>query len=165
MMTHLTVPAMVTALLLSHNALAEEFGTFEEARELLNRATAAVKADKQQAFEKFNGNDPRYRDRDLFVFCFDAMQGRFVAHEAMVSHNVRDLRDSRGKPYGESMLAAADENRVTEVTYLAPFPGTTSHVPKRAFLKRIDDYVCGVSAYLYNGPGSPSEYVVGSSPH
>ena len=51
MMTHLTVPAMVTALLLSHNALAEEFGTFEEARELLNRATAAVKADKQQALK------------------------------------------------------------------------------------------------------------------
>jgi hypothetical protein len=49
-MTHLTVPAMVTALL-SHNALAEEFGAFEEARELLNRATAAVKADKQQALK------------------------------------------------------------------------------------------------------------------
>ena len=82
-----------------------------------------------------------------------------------MSHNVRDLRDYRGKPYGESMLAAADENRVTEVTYLAPFPGTTSPVPKRAFLKRIDDYVCGVSAYLYNGPGSPNEYVVDSLPH
>jgi len=40
------------------------------------------------------------------------MQGRFVAHEAMVSHNVRDLRDYRGKPYGESMLAVADESRV-----------------------------------------------------
>src|SRR4051794_33262003 len=163
-MTRFSVLATMTALLLSHNALAEEFGTFEEAQALLNRAITAVKADKQRAFEKFNNNDPRYRDRDLFVFCFDAMQGRFVAHEAMVSHNVRDLRDYRGKPYGENMLAAAEETRVAEVTYVAPFPGTTSHVPKRAFFKRVDEYVCGVSAYLYNGPGSPNEYVVGSSP-
>ena len=73
-MTHLTVPAMVTALLLSHNALAEEFGTFEEARELLNRATAAVKADKQQAFEKFNRNDPRYRDRSSLSLWNDAQR-------------------------------------------------------------------------------------------
>jgi signal transduction histidine kinase len=163
-MTHLNGLAMATALLLSHTALAQEFGTFEEARELLNRATAEVRADKQRAFDKFNHNDPRYRDRDLFVFCFDVIEGRFVAHEAMVSHNVRDLRDYRGKPYGESMLAAAEENRVAEVTYLAPFPGTTSHVPKHAFVRRIDDYVCGVSAYLYNGPGGPNQYI-GSSPH
>ena len=59
-MTHLTVPAMVTALLLSHNALAEEFGTFEEARELLNRATAAVKADKRVRKFLIPPEDPGY---------------------------------------------------------------------------------------------------------
>ena len=70
MMTHPTVPAMVTALLLSHNALAGEFGTFEEARELLNRATAAVKADKQLAFEKINvfGSCPGRLILEYFIF-------------------------------------------------------------------------------------------------
>src|SRR3954453_13650068 len=119
-MTRFSVLATMTALLLSHNAWAEEFGTFEEAQALLNRAITAVKADKQGAFEKFNNNDPRYRDRDLFVFCFDALQGLFGPHDAMVSHNVRDLRDYRDNPYGETMFAEADETRLPEVTYVAP---------------------------------------------
>jgi hypothetical protein len=155
---------VAAAILLSQDASATEFGTFEEARELLSRAIIALKADKQRAFEKFNANDPNYRDRDLFVFCFDAADGRLVAHEALVSHNVRELRDHKGKSYGESMLATAGKDHIAELTFLAPFPGTTLHVPKRAFFTRVDDHVCGVSAYLYNGPGTPNEYVPGSSP-
>src|SRR3954464_12767678 len=41
-MTRFSVLATMTALLLSHNAWAEEFGTFEEAQALLNRAITAV---------------------------------------------------------------------------------------------------------------------------
>jgi hypothetical protein len=138
-------------------ARSEEFGTIAEARLMLERAVVEVGIDKGRAFEMFNGNHPKFRDRDLFVFCFRTEDGKFTAHEALVTHDVRQLRDQAGLPLGARMFTEAREGMVSEIRYVSPFPGTTSLVPKRAFVTRVDNHVCGVSAYLYNGPGGPVE--------
>ena len=162
---HLYAFALAATLLVSAaKAEAEEFGTIEEAKTMLDRAIVQVKADKSRAFEMFNSSDPRFHDRDLFVFCFGARDGKFTAHESMVTHDVRKLSDSAGRLFGERMFAEAREGHTLEISYLSPFPGTTFHVPRRAFVTRAADQICGVSAYVYNGPGSPNEYV-GSSPY
>ena len=75
---------------------ASEFGSADEAKTMLNRAIIEVRADRLAAIEKFNRNETPFRDRDLFVFCFNAGDGRFTAHEAMVSWEVRNLRDAKG---------------------------------------------------------------------
>ena len=72
---------------------AGEFGTPEEAQAMLKRAVIEVKKDKLAAIESFNRNDRSFRDRDLFVFCFNGSDGKFTAHEAFVSHDVRKLHD------------------------------------------------------------------------
>ena len=151
-----TVCGILAVIAATGIAPAQEFGTFEQAKAMLQRAASEVEADKQRAFASFNANDPRFRDRDLFVFCFGA-DGKFSAHEALVSKDVRELSDKRGTRYGEAMFRAATAKQITEVSYLAPFPGTTSQVPKKAFVLRIGEHVCGVSAYVYNGPGTPIE--------
>ena len=74
---------------------AAEFGTAEEAKAMLERAISEVKANKLSAIDKFNHNDWPFRDRDLFVFCFNANDGRFTAHEALVAQDVRNLRYRR----------------------------------------------------------------------
>ena len=135
-------------------ACSQEFGTFAEAKALLERAVVEVRADRVRAFETFNSNHPRFRDRDLFVFCFGAEDGKFTAHEAMVAHDVRDMNDLAGRSFGAKMFAEAREGAISEIAYLWSFPGSTSRVPKRAFVTRVGADVCGVSAYLYNGPGS-----------
>lgn len=145
-------------------AKSEEFGTVDEARLMLERAVVEVRTDKPRAFQMFNSNHPQFRDRDLFVFCFGAEDGKFTAHEAMITHDVRELHDHSGFAFGAKMLTEAREGKVTEIRYVSPFPGTTWHVPKRAYVMRVADQVCGVSAFVYNGPGSPNEYV-GSSPY
>ena len=142
----------LTIMTMSNVAFSEEFGSVEEAKSMLLRAIDEVKSDKLPAFGKFNANAPGFRDRDLFVFCFRVIDGKFTAHEAFVTLDVRNLRDPQGTAYGEKMFAAAKEGQITEVLYVSPFPGTSWQVPKRAFVSRIDDHVCGVSAYLYNGP-------------
>lgn len=147
----------LVATTISLPAKSQEFGTLDEAKLMLARAVAEVKADKARAFQTFNHNDPRFRDRDLFVFCFGAEDGKFTAHEAMVSHDVRELHDSAGLSFGARMFAEAREGKVSEIAYVSPFPGTMSRVPKRAFVTRVEDHVCGVSAYLYNGPGTMVE--------
>ena len=137
-----------TLLALSTAAMAgPEYGSTEGARAMLDRAVSAVKFDKNLAIDRFNHNDPQFRDRDLFVFCFNSGDGRFTAHEAMVSHDVRRIRDSAGHSIGDVMYRAAVEDAVVEVTYASPRPGLTATARKRAFITRVTDQVCGVSVY------------------
>jgi hypothetical protein len=138
----------------SVKATEAEFGTPDEARAMLIRAAAAMKADKTGAIDKFNYNDAQFRDRDLFVFCFNRHDGKFTAHEAFVGWDVRTLRDPNGKAFGAEIYADAQADRITEVSFTSPQPSSTKLAVKRAYVMRIGDQVCGVSAYQFNGQGS-----------
>lgn len=145
----LTLLAALTSAFFSGFAAAHgsEFASSEEARAMLERAILAVKVDKFGAIGKFNHNDPGFRDRDLFVFCFNASDGKFTAHEAMVSQDVRTLRDFAGNPFGEQIYRNAKEGQIMEVAYVWPMPGSTRYVLKSAYVARAGDQVCGVSVY------------------
>jgi cytochrome c len=144
------VTLLVSATLLS-GASSAEFGTTEEARGLLERAVTAVKKDPAAAIRSFNYNAEPFRDRDLFVFCFNGRDGKFTAHEAFVGWDVRTLRDAHGKAFGAEMYSDARDSLVTEVSFESPLPGSTKLAPKRAYVIRIGDQVCGVSAYQFSG--------------
>ena len=79
------------------------------------RAVAEVKRDKLAAIDRFNNNDALFRDRDLFVFCFNVENGKYTAHEAMVSHDVRAFRDANGEPVGQRMYEIAAEGKTVSV--------------------------------------------------
>ena len=132
----------------SARAFAAEYGGAYEAKAMLTRAVAALKADKAGAIRKFNNNDPQFRDRDLFVFCLNTRDGRYTAHEAMVGQDARKLVDGAGRDYGRLIYANAADEQMTNVDYMSPIPGSTKLVPKRAFVTRVGDQVCGVSTYL-----------------
>ena len=144
----LTTPALASGIIDSQS----EYGTPEEAQAMLTRAIGAVKADKTAAINRFNHNDPSFRDRDLFVFCFNSRDGKLTAHEAFVGSDVRALVDRAGKHFGGEMFAAPADGRLTEVAYLSTVPGKFSQALKRAYVTRIGDQVCGVSAYLLKNP-------------
>jgi hypothetical protein len=149
-----SVCALVATVTLSTGlAAAEQFGTPDEAKAMLVRAVATLKADQQAAIIKFNHNDPNFRDRDLFVFCFNGHDGKFTAHEAFVGSDVRGLADRVGTQFGAEMFAAPAEARIIEVAYLSPLPGSVGQAPKLAYVVRIGDQVCGVSAYALNKSG------------
>ena len=132
---------------------ADEFGTAAEARAMLERAIPAMKQDKAAAINSFNHNVTAFRDRDLFVFCFNGKDGKYTAHEAMIGRDVRGFRDAKGRPVGQRMYEiAADgkaDGKVVSVDYMSPVPGSTELALKRAYLTRVGDQVCGVSAYEF----------------
>ena len=66
------VVASAAALILSTVAFAQtaQYGTAEEARVMLEKAVAAVKADKTKALDIFS--EGGFKDRDLYVFCANA---------------------------------------------------------------------------------------------
>ncbi len=139
------ISAVLTAV--SFTASASDWGSSNEARAMLDRAAAEMRLDKQTAITKFNHNDSQFRDRDLFVFCFNRADGKFTAHEAFVSWDVRDLHDWWGDPFGQRLYLLAEEGKVAEVTYYSPKPGFTTLATKISYVTVVGDQACGVSAY------------------
>jgi len=141
--------AFIASVLSGSGALSDEFGSAIQAQALLKRAVGEIQIDKLKAISEFNYNDARFRDRDLFVFCFNRGDGKFTAHEAMVSWDVRNLRDMVGKPFGEEMYEQAKDGQVSEVTFTSPIPGTTQMALRVAYVTAVRDQVCGVSAFRF----------------
>jgi signal transduction histidine kinase len=128
-------------------------GTAQEARAMLDKAVAAVKADRDVALAIFNKGESGFRDRDLYPFCFRIADGKYVANPALAvpaGTNTHTLKDSTGKVFGEELYAGAQkpEGQITEVSYMFPKPGTTAPaVPKVSFVTRVGDLGCGVGYY------------------
>ena len=124
-----------------------QFGTAAEAKALLEKAVAAVKADKTKALADFNSPAGGFRDRDLYVFCSGA-DGIITAHPTLKGQQIRDLVDKNGKRLGEAILAAAKEGLYNLVDYMWPRPGAdTTPVKKFTFVTMAGDQVCGVGYY------------------
>jgi len=128
-----------------------QFGTAQEAKAMLDKAVAAVKANKNAAIAKFNNGDDGFKDRDLYPFCFNLSDGKFVAAvKRLRGTDTRELKDPTGKVFGAELYAAAQkpEGQVTEVSYKFPRPGADqTPVAKVTFITKAGDLGCGVGYY------------------
>jgi hypothetical protein len=130
-----------------------QLGSADEAKAMLLKAAAAVKADKEVALAMFNKGEGGFRDRDLYPFCNRISDGKGVAGPLAVLSGVdgRTLKDPTGKVFGMELYAAGQkpEGQITEVSYMFPKPGTTAPaVPKVSFVTKVsDDLFCGVGYY------------------
>ena len=138
---------VVALLLLAGPAFAAgEFGTAAEAKAMLEKAVAAVKANKADALAKFTKGEGGFKDRDLYPFC-GGPDGNFTAHPSLVGKSLKDLKDKAGKALGEEMYKVAAEGKVAEVAYMWPRPGTTDPVAKVSYVTKVGDQVCAVGYY------------------
>jgi hypothetical protein len=136
------------ALSTGNVAGAQQSGTADEAKALLARAAAAVQADKAGALVKFN--DPRggFKDRDLYVFCFDRNAGTVLTGQPTTrGKDVRTYVDSTGKLFGQEMFANVKDGDIIIVDYTFPKPNSTVPVAKQSFVEGLGDIACGVGYY------------------
>ena len=74
MLRKLMIAALAgAAMVVSNTAVAQ--GTAAEAKAMLDKAVAAVKADKAKAITSFNAGTDGFKDRDLYPFCFNISDG------------------------------------------------------------------------------------------
>jgi signal transduction histidine kinase len=136
----------VAVLGLSFAASAGDFGTSAEAKAMLEKAVAALKADKAAALQHFTKGEAGFKDRDLYPFC-GGPDGNFTAHPSLVGKSLKELKDKTGKPLGEDIYKAAQEGKLAEVSYMWPRPGTTDPVQKVSYVTKVGDQVCAVGYY------------------
>ena len=96
--------AAATVLTFAPSAFAQQgqLGTADEAKTMLSKAAAAVKADKDVALAMFNKGEGGFKDRDLYVFCNRISDGKNVAGpiSVLAGTDARTLKDPTGKEFG-----------------------------------------------------------------
>jgi len=129
-------------------ALAADFGTAAEAKAMLEKVVAALKANQATALAMFTKGEGGFKDRDLYPYC-GGPDGMFTAHPTLVGKSLRDLKDKSAtpKPLGEEIYKTAQAGKITEVSYMWPRPGTTDPVQKVVFVTKVGDQVCAVGYY------------------
>jgi hypothetical protein len=154
--TSIIAAVSAAVLMFSPTAFAQQAGgTADEAKAMLMKAVAAVKADKAKALDMFNKGEGGFLDRDLYVFCENVSDGITVAmgnpnEKQLIGQDGRARKDSTGKAYGLELYAAGQkpEGQITEVNYMREKPGPNkTPVPKVSFVERAGDIFCGVGYY------------------
>ena len=131
---------------------AQESGTAAEAKAMLERAVAALKAGEAKALTEFNDkSNKQFHDRDLYVFCVDMADGKMTAHPnpALMGTDARALK-LKDDPFGQRVYDAIKNSApgsIVTVQYSYPRPGTTEPVPKESFVTRAGGQGCGVGYY------------------
>jgi hypothetical protein len=124
--TFIFTAASVAVLTFSPTAFCQQpdHGTPEQAKAMLLKAEAAVKADKAKALDMFNKGEGGFLDRDLYVFCANAGDGKVVAQgnpdaKQVLGQDQRTLKDATGKNFGLELYAAGKkpEGQITKVRY------------------------------------------------
>jgi hypothetical protein len=158
--TLLGLATSLTLAFINTQALAQS-GTAAEARAMLDKAVAAVKADKAKALNMFIKGEGGFLENGLYPFCWNVSDGKHVATRAkhLMDQDIRILKDSTGKAFGLESYAASQkpEGEITEVSYMFPRPvaGTapgqnvdfTTPAPKVSFVTRVGDLGCGVGYF------------------
>ena len=150
-----TIGALLCAIAFAGAALAQaQSGTAAEAKAMLEKAVAAVKADKAKALDMFNKGEGGFLDRDLYPFCSNISDGKVVAvanpnAKQLIGTDGRTLKDATGKAFGQEMFEAAQkpEGTISEVSYMFARPNDPKPVPKVSYITRVGDLYCGVGYY------------------
>jgi signal transduction histidine kinase len=139
---------MLTILTAASPLSAAEYGTAEEAKAMLDKVVAAMKADEAKALSMFSNGEGGFKDRDLYPYCVGP-DGIFSAHPTLTGTDATALKDKAGEPVGQKVIDAANTKPgdVVEVSYVWTRPGETTPVEKVAFVTKIGEQICAVGYY------------------
>jgi hypothetical protein len=104
------------------------------------------------ALSKFNDpSNHQFHDRDLYIFCFDASNGKITADSSNGLRGI-DIRTLKLKddPMGQRAYDTVQnmpQASVRTMDYSFPKPGTTEPAANQFLETRINNQGCGVAYY------------------
>jgi len=133
-------------------AQASDFATPGEAQAMEDKAIAALRANEATALAKFNRADTGFRDRDLYVLCFNTATGMITAipDPAQLGKDFRLLAGTDGSPLGQKIYDTArslKDGEMTVVSYNRLSPITNQPIPAGMYLAKVRNTACGVGFY------------------
>ena len=146
---------LIAALLSATSAAAQEdqAGSRDEAVAMVKRVQATFKADGPDAtFAAVTGQDPRFKDRDLYPFIYD-FTGLSIAHGAnakMVGKMWINTKDQDGNFLIRTMIKTVQEPGTGSgwVNFKWPHPISHKILSKSAYVERLgENLFVGVGIY------------------
>jgi|SRR6516162_7494678 len=125
------------AMAVSFSTMAFAQGTASDAKAMLEKTVAAIKADKAKALDQINKDD----------------DGLLLANgnlnvKQLLGKDVRTFKDPTGDVYGPRLYDAAKEGQINEISFMSPKPGADkTWVPKVALVTAVAGLGCGVGYY------------------
>lgn len=138
------------ACVLTAPAFAAENGTKDEAKALVQKTIAAIKANgTEKVYGEISAKDAKFIDRDLYPVVYD-MKGNCLAHGAnakLVGKDLLDVQDADGKYFVKERTekAAASASFWQEYKYANPV--TKKIEPKEAYCEKLETSIVCAGAY------------------
>jgi len=143
---------LILLLFVPNLSAAEDFGTRQEAVDMVKRVKALAARDGlQAAVEAVNSQRPEFKIKDLYPFIY-TLEGISVAHGAnvkMVGKSWITTKDQDGNYLIQTMVATASSREGSGwVNYKWPNPLTHKIQDKSAYIEKLgEDYFVGVGIY------------------
>lgn len=122
----------------------------EQARNMLKKASIAVKNDPKDAFKAFADLGGKYIEDDLYVFVVSMNDMHFRAHGAtprLVGSDARTLTDPNGRPIIQEMVSIVRKKGQGELDYIWRNPVTNRIEDKHTYVRKVDNFLVGVGYY------------------
>jgi cytochrome c len=142
--------SILAVLIMVSWAQAADKGTADEAKGLIEKAAAYIKANgKEKACEEFSNPKGKFADRDLYIFAND-LTGKTLAHGGnpkLVGKDMSNLQDAKGEYFIKKMNELAKTKGSGWVDYQWTNPVSKKIEPKSTYVLKIDDYYLGCGIY------------------
>jgi hypothetical protein len=148
------------AVLFSTAAFAQ--GTAADAKAMLEKTVAAIKADKANTLDQINKGENGFLVGDLYPFCFNLSDGLLVAVgnpnvKGLLGKDARTFKDPTGDVYGPRLYDAAKEGQVNEVSYNSPKASAEkAWVPKASFVTAVESICSNILQQAFVKRSTPS---------
>jgi cytochrome c len=147
-MKKLIAVILVVGLLVGMTSVAMAKGTAKEAKTMLDKAVAYLKANgKDKAFAAFDDLKGQFVKDDLYIYVLDPT-GTVVSHganHALIGKNLIDLKDSDGKKFIKAIIDDAKAKGKGTMDYKWTNPTSKKVENKSIYFEKVGDLivVCG----------------------
>ena len=129
-------------------SFSKDFGTEEEATNMLERAVNLINYNKMYALNIFTERTGGFNFKDLYPFCADD-SGILTGHPFNVGFDLLTFIDSDGKNVGKEFLQVAQVGKINKVTFKITYPKDTIKIKdkeyeKTALVTKVGDQICAV---------------------
>ncbi len=131
---------------------AQERGTADQAKALVEKGLAHIKADgDDKAGEDFTAKDGKWQEKDLYIFV-QKLDGTMVAHggnKGLVGKNHFELKDASGKLFVKEMIEIAKTKGSGWADYMWTNPVSKKLEAKSTYIVRIPGYDGYIGVGIY----------------
>ncbi|MCG6538181.1 MAG: cache domain-containing protein [Syntrophales bacterium LBB04] len=131
-------------------ALAAEKGTAKEAKQMVDKGVAYIKANgKDKALAEFNNPAGKFINKDLYLFALD-FNGITLAqggNPKLVGKNMMYVQDADKKYFIQDMISLAKSKGNGWLDYKWTNPRTKKVEDKSTYVQRYEDFLIGCGIY------------------